>query len=137
DAPVPEPLRVPSVSGAYGSIPQRLVGSSTVILRPDKDEPEWWAGAPSVLRDPDGTFWMACRMRTADAPRGRRGYEIRILRSSDGVHFEVVHSIGREEVPIPGFERPALLRDPASRRYKLYACGPWQEGPWCIIKFDD
>jgi hypothetical protein len=108
-----------------------------VVLEPDKDQPEWWAGAPSVVRDPKGTFWLACRMRTADAPRGLRGYEIRILRSRDGIHFEKAHSIRRENVPIPGFERPALLLDPRTGRFKLYACGPWQSGPWSIIKFSD
>ncbi len=77
-----------------------------VIVEPDKNEPEWWAGAPSVVRDRTGTFWLACRMRTADAPRGLRGYEIRILRSDDGVHFMKVLSVRREDVPIPGFERP-------------------------------
>jgi hypothetical protein len=108
-----------------------------VIVTPDRDAPEWWAGAPSVLHDRDGVFWLACRMRTADAPRGLRGYEIRILRSEDGIHFQPVHSLLREAVPIPGFERPALLQDPVSGKYKLYACGPWQEGAWSIIKFDD
>lgn len=53
-----------------------------VVLGPDKDQPEWWAGAPSVVRDRSGTFWLACRMRTADSPRGLRGYEIRLFRLS-------------------------------------------------------
>jgi hypothetical protein len=109
----------------------------TVIQEPDKNAAEWWAGAPSVVRDSKGTFWLACRMRTAEAPRGLRGYEIRILRSSDGIHFEKAHRIGREAVPIPGFERPALLIDPKTGRFKLYACGPWKNGPWSIIKFAD
>jgi hypothetical protein len=113
------------------------MGDYTVVLRPDQDAADWWAGAPSVVRGPDGVFWMACRMRTADAPRGLRGYEIRILKSADGEHFEPVLHIKREDVPIPGFERPALLLDPATGKFKLYACGPWKEGPWSIIKFDD
>jgi len=108
-----------------------------VVLKPDKDAPEYWAGAPSVVRDENGTFWMACRMRSPEHPRGLRGYEIRILKSDDGIHFEKYHSILRQEVPIPGFERPALLIDPRTRKFKLYICGPWQEGPWSIIKFDD
>ena len=78
-----------------------------VVLKPDKDEAEYWAGAPSVARDKDGIFWMAARMRSPEYPRGLRGYEIRILRSEDGINFEEYHSILREEVPIPGFERPA------------------------------
>lgn len=127
---------VPEVRDCFGNIPQEFQDYD-VILKPDKDEAEWWAGAPSVVRDRKGVFWLACRMRTADSPRGLRGYEIRILRSEDGVHFSKVHSILREDVPIPGFERPSLLIDPATGRFKLYACGPWKQGPWCIIKFAD
>ena len=126
----------PAVSIELKKIAQNFT-TYDVILEPDKNEPEWWAGAPSVVRDERGIFWLACRMRTADSPRGLRGYEIRILRSGDGIHFEKVHSIPREKVPIPGFERPALLIDPWSKKYKLYGCGPWQGGPWCIFKFDD
>ena len=48
-----------------------------------------------------------------------------------------MHQIQRQEVPIPGFKRPALLIDPATKKFKLYACGPWKEGSWSIIKFDD
>ncbi|MCG3196508.1 MAG: hypothetical protein GHCLOJNM_00984 [bacterium] len=128
-APKPTP-------GAYGVL-EPFLRNSTLILKPDKEEPEWWAGAPSVVRDPTGVFWMACRMRTADAPRGLRGYEIRILRSEDGKSFEKVKSIRREEVPIPGFERPALLIDPRTGKFKLYGCGPWAEDPWCIVKWED
>lgn len=108
-----------------------------VVLSPDKDEAEYWAGAPSVVRDSDGIFWMAARMRSPEHPRGLRGYEIRILKSKDGIHFDKYHSIYRETIPIPGFERPALLIDPTTKKFKLYACGPWKEGPWSIIKFDD
>ncbi len=132
--PRTDPL--PTVAEAYRTIAQRFQ-SYTVVLKPDRIEPEWWAGAPSVVRDERGTFWLACRMRTADAPRGLRGYEIRILRSEDGIHFDKVLSIPREAVPIPGFERPALLIDPQTKLFKLYVCGPWQEGPWSIMKLAD
>jgi len=108
-----------------------------VVLVPDKDAAEYWAGAPSVARDAAGVFWLAARMRSPEYARGLRGYEIRLLRSTNGVHFERVNSIRREDVPIPGFERPALLFDPATKKFKLYACGPWKGGPWAIIKFDD
>jgi len=132
---IPQPS-VAKVQDVFGSIPAKF-RDYEVILRPDKDKPEWWAGAPSVVRDKNGVFWLACRMRTADSPLGLRGYEIRILRSEDGVHFSKVHSIAREDVPIPGFERPSLLIDPQTGRFKLFACGPWKNGPWCIIRFAD
>jgi hypothetical protein len=127
---------IPGADDLLGDI-ARSFREYEVIVEPDRNEAEWWAGAPSVVRDKSGTFWLACRMRTSEAPRGLRGYEIRILRSADGIHFEKVHSIRREDVPIPGFERPALLIDPKTGLFKLYACGPWQDGPWSIIKFAD
>lgn len=127
---------MPSVTGNLGLSPGKYKDYK-VILEPDRDEPEWWAGAPSVVRDSDGVFWLACRMREGDSPRGLRGYDIRILRSEDGVHFEKVHALKREDVPIPGFERPAILMDPVTGLFKLYGCGPWEGGPWTIFKFDD
>ena len=126
----------PQVADIYAAA-NRGFQQYEVILQPDRIEPEWWAGAPSVARDDSGAFWLACRMRTADSPRGLRGYEIRILKSDDGIHFKKVKSIRREDVPIPGFERPALLFDQQTKKFKLYACGPLHVGPWCIFKFTD
>lgn len=133
---IPSDLEIPTAGTEFGSVPEKFT-EYQVILEPDQNKPEWWAGAPSVVRDSRGIFWLACRMRTAEAPRGLRGYEIRILKSSDGVHFEKVVSIPREQVPIPGFERPSLLIDPQTGKFKLYGCGPWENGPWSIIKFAD
>ena len=127
---------VPAIANEFSLIADKFT-SYDVVLKPDKDAPEYWAGAPSVVQDDKGDFWMAARMRSPEHPRGLRGYEIRILKSNDGINFKQVHRIGREEVPIPGFERPALVIDPVSKKFKLYACGPWQNGPWSIIKFVD
>ncbi len=126
---------VPPVTAIAGRIPD-LFRQWQVVAEPDRDAPEWWAGAPSVVRDEKGVFWMALRMRTAEGQLGQRGYEIRILRSDDGVHFVKVHSIKREQIPTTGFERPALLIDPHTRKFKLYACGPLT-ADWCIFKFAD
>jgi len=127
---------MPKVAESLLSINKKF-NEYKVILEPDKNAPEYWAGAPSVVRDDNGIFWLTCRMRSPEHPRGLRGYEIRILKSEDGICFKKVHSIHREDVPIPGFERPALLIDPKTKKFKLYGCGPWQKGPWCIFKFDD
>jgi len=108
-----------------------------VVLEPDENIPEWWAGAPSVVRAPDGVFYLAARMREGRSPRGRRGYEVRILKSTDGGRrFEPVHRITREAASVPGFERPALALDPHTGRFKLYGCAGLPDG-WVILKWDD
>lgn len=107
-----------------------------VVLEPDEDVPEWWAGAPSAALSPEGAFYVAGRMREGKSPRGRRGYEIRILKSEDGRRFEVVNRLGRDAAGVPGFERPALARDPGSGLYRLYGCAPLDAG-WSILRFDD
>jgi len=105
-----------------------------VILEPDEDTPEWWAGAPSALLAEDGTFYLAARMREGRSPRGRRGYEIRILKSVDGRHFEVINRILREQAEVAVFERPCLVQNPRTGRYRLYGCAGLERG-WAIIKF--
>jgi len=107
----------------------------TVVLEPDHDTPEWWAGAPSVLRSDDG-FYLAARMREGNSPRGLRGYEVRILRSEDGKRFQPVHHLKREDVGVPGFERPSLVRVPDTGKYRLYACAGLETG-WAVLCFDD
>lgn len=107
-----------------------------VVLEPDQNTPEWWAGAPSVCRGPQGTFYLAARMREGHSPRGKRGYEMRLLESRDGIRFEPLSSITREAAGVPGFERPALVRDPKTDAFKLYGCAGLEQG-WSILKWDD
>jgi hypothetical protein len=107
-----------------------------VVLEPDENTPEWWAGAPSVALSEDGTFYLAARMREGRSPRGRRGYEIRILRSADGYRFDTIHTIRREDAGVPVFERPALVRDPRSGMFRLYGCAGLERG-WAVLRFDD
>ena len=69
--------------------------------------------------------------------RINKGESIRVFPLSNWTELDIWLYLLREEIPIPGFERPALLRDAASGRLKLYLCGPWKDGPWCILKLDD
>ena len=114
----------------------RQLATYEVVLEPDENRPEWWAGAPSVVMAPDGTFYLAARMREGDSPRGKRGYEVRILKSPDGRRFEPVNRLTREHAGVPGFERPSLVVDPHTGKFRLYGCAGL-EGGWAILKWDD
>ena len=107
-----------------------------VVLEPDENQAEWWAGAPSILKINNSQFYLAARMREGDSPRGRRGYEIRLLASTDGRNFSKIHSIKRKDMPVQGFERPALVRVPETGKIRLYGCGEMKEG-WRIWKLAD
>ena len=100
-----------TIKDIYGAIPRSFQNTMLFCSR-IPSHLNGGQSAPSVVRDSEGIFWLACRMRSPELERGLRGYEIRILRSEDGIHFQKVYSIKRDDVPIPGFERPALQIDP-------------------------
>jgi hypothetical protein len=73
-------------------------------------------------------------MREAISPRGKRGYEIRILQSNDGINFEVIHQIKREDAIVPVFERPALVKERDNKIW-LFGCSEI-DGLWTFWHLD-
>jgi len=132
-----KPHRSLGVAAVQPPIPE--LSDFHTVLEPEHDEPDWWAGAPSVCMDSEGVVWLACRMREANSPRGERGYAIWILRSEDAYHFEQAHAIHRDEVGTVSFERPAMVIDPLTGLLKLYLCraGKPEPGGWRVDKLDD
>jgi len=89
---------------------------SVVAVAPPGPREGTWAGAPSAARD-DGEIYLAYRLRR---PEGQgRGYAVVVARSADGVHFETLLSIGRDELDAESLERPALVRTPDGA-WRLY-----------------
>src|SRR6266705_3235647 len=89
---------------------------STVVIAPPGTGQGYWAGAPSAALGDDGIY-LAYRLRR---PIGAgRGYAIAVARSADGVRFETLATIGREEAAAESLERPGLVRD-RSGRWRLY-----------------
>ena len=76
----------------------------------------YWAGGPSVVAADDGIY-LACRLRR---PTGRgRGYAVAVAFARDGVNFETLALIGKDEVDAESLERPELVRLPDGR-WRLY-----------------
>ncbi|HEX4659319.1 MAG TPA: hypothetical protein VH307_18165 [Streptosporangiaceae bacterium] len=89
---------------------------SVVAVSPPGPGPGTWAGAPSAARG-DGEIYLAYRLRR---PEGQgRGYAVVVARSADGVRFETLLTIGREEVGAESLERPALVPTPDGA-WRLY-----------------
>lgn len=102
---------------------------SVVAIEPPGTEPGTWSGAPSAVRDGDDII-LAYRLRR---PIGQgRGYAVAIARSADGVHFETIQVITREEMDTESLERPALVQTPAGT-WRLYlSCATWGTQHWRV-----
>ena len=64
-----------------------------------------WVGSPSAVRVDDEIF-IAYRLREPV----RRGYAVEVAKSADGVHFETLMSVTKEQMDCESLERPALVR---------------------------
>ena len=89
---------------------------TAVVVEPPGDEPGSWAGAPSSIVA-DGWVYLAYRLRL---PIGEgRGIANVVARSRDGVSFETVAEVTKDQFGAESLERPALVRT-ADGRWRLY-----------------
>src|SRR5438552_18994004 len=100
---------------------------STVVIAPPGTGQGYWAGAPSAALGDDGIY-LAYRLRR---PIGEgRGYAVAVARSADGVSFETILTIGKDEMDNESLERPALIRTPDGT-WRLYlSCATTGTKPW-------
>ncbi|HEY7430817.1 MAG TPA: hypothetical protein VH641_08795 [Streptosporangiaceae bacterium] len=89
---------------------------SVLAIAPPEEGPGHWVGAPSAVLGDDGIY-LAYRLRR---PVGDgRGYAVTVARSDDGVSFEPLLTVTREQFGAESLERPSLVRSPAGR-WRLY-----------------
>lgn len=95
--------------------------------------PGFWAGGPSAVAA-DGGIYLAYRLRR---PVGRgRGYANAIAFSRDGVTFEPVARIGKDEMDTESLERPALVRLPDGRWRIYLSCATAGTKHWRVEAID-
>ena len=99
-----------------GAALQPRPDQSTVAIAPPGEGAGFWAGAPSAAVGDDGIY-LAYRLRRP--LMAGRGYAVTVARSVDGVRFETLVTIRREETGADSLERPGLVRD-RSGRWRLY-----------------
>jgi len=104
------------ISGHDSDVLVPQPADAAIAIAPPGAGQGFWAGGPSAVAADDG-FYLAYRLRR---PIGAgRGYAIAVARSADGVHFETLTTIGRDEAGAESLERPALVRDHTGR-WRLY-----------------
>jgi hypothetical protein len=106
--------------------------ADVVVAAPGRGEGNW-AGAASVVRA-DGAFWLAYRVRRPlDAGRG---VSVVVARSTDGVRFETVCEVGRDQFGAASFERPVIVPLPDGG-WRLYlSCATPGSKHWWIEALD-
>lgn len=118
------------------SLPLPLLRDADVVVRPTDRRPGSWAGAPSAITV-DGLIYLAYRLRR---PVGLgRGYRNVIAVSSDGVHFDEVAHVEREQFGAASLERPALAITPDGA-WRLYvSCATENSKHWRVdvLEADD
>lgn len=94
-------------------------GQGVAIREPEADTPGHWVGAPGAYYDPGtGEFYLTYRRRRDRGTVSDRGYACFIARSTDGVSFEDIWSVRKEQLASPSMERFCLRRD--GDRWLLY-----------------
>lgn len=110
----------------------RHTGSELVAAAPGAGE-GWWAGAPSAVLD-GSTWWLAYRLRR---PVGQgRGYANVVARSDDGVRFEPVCMLERDDFGAESLERPALVRRPDGGWRIYVSCATPGSKHWRVDAID-
>ena len=107
--------------------------SPVVVVPAPGVGPGNWAGAASAVLV-DGVTWLTYRVRRP-LPDGR-GIATVVARSSDGVDFEPVCEVYRDEFGAESFERPVVLRRPDGG-WRLYlSCATPDSKHWWIEALD-
>lgn len=98
------------------SIPLPRFEASQTAIGAEGAGPGHWAGAPSAIWS-DGWIYLCYRLRKPVADG--RGYKVVVARSLDGVGFERLTSIHKDEVGAESLERSAIVRLPTGG-WRLY-----------------
>jgi hypothetical protein len=109
----------------------RFDGAEVVVPAPARGAGNWAGAASCVLVD--DVFWLTYRVRRpVDAGRG---VSVIVARSDDGVAFEPVCEVWRDDFHAASFERPVIM--PTATGWRLYlSCATPGSKHWWIEALD-
>jgi hypothetical protein len=102
--------------------------AQVVVPAPDAGPGNWAGAASAVLVD--GVFWLTYRVRRPLAEG--RGVAVVVARSTDGVSFEPVTEVHRDQLGCESFERPVLV-PVGDLGWRLYlSCATYGSKHWWV-----
>lgn len=103
----------------YGISPTWNPDEGITILEPEAPSEGYWVGSPSITFDPDrDSFLLTYRRRRPRGEGVERGWFGAVAESKDGVHFQDVWTVHKDELRTSSMERFSLFKD--GGRYLLY-----------------
>ena len=105
------------VAGATATFPLPNTSRAVVAVPAPGRGPGYWAGAPSVARDRDGTYLLGYRVRNGHGVND----ETVVARSEDGERFTTVATLGQRHFGASAVERPALVQL-ENGAWRMYVC---------------
>lgn len=121
------------MNAAHG-LPTLLDHNTSVVVREPLGAGDgWWAGAPGAFVDPaDGAIYITYRYRRPRGIEPDRGGETRLARSTDGIEFDDLCALTKDQFHSTSIERCAIRRaddgawlyyvsyvDPADSRWRI------------------
>jgi hypothetical protein len=91
--------------------------AGTLVFAPERNEEGYWVGCPGILHDGE-QFWLSYRQRRPRGAEAERGWRCAVAKSQDGLHFQDVWEVHKDELNTPSMERFCLLPKPGG--YRLY-----------------
>lgn len=92
--------------------------AGSIVFAPERNEEGYWVGCPGILHDGE-QFWLTYRQRRPRGAEAERGWRCAVARSKDGLHFEDVWQVHKDQLNTPSMERFCLLPKPGGG-YRLY-----------------
>jgi hypothetical protein len=115
------------------TLPLPDLDDAVVVVPAPAAGPGNWAGAASAVLV-DGVFYLTYRVRRPLSDG--RGVSTVVARSTDGVRFETVCEVRREDFGAESFERPVVVRRPEGG-WRLYlSCATPGSKHWWIEALD-
>lgn len=103
-------------------------GRGIVVREPERGEPGYWAGCPGILYEPERQrFLLSYRQRRppGSAAGADRGWRCALAASTDGMHFDDIWEVRKDDLNTPSMERFSLIPAPGGG---YQADGEYQPG---------